>query len=791
MSTEVKIKYNPYYVKTDIEINGHIQTAGSEYYEMSNGSKRLQDWIDDFLGKLVTNASDLDFQITFTGTALDGDDITKAAKDCESLPQNQKNGVKINVTVNAMSSREDKLSAMQSLYQEAQNSPIPDFVSEDIKNGFMRALGENFEITIIAPMSSGKSTVINALLGTDLLPSMNAACTATIARIENDPDRRDGEFVGRRFNKEDDLLDNWTNVNEYRKDSRERLLTLWNADPKTGCIEITGHIPAFQAKRGTNYVFIDTPGPNSHGTNHREILLRALTGKIPSMVLYVFNAKNACTDDDHSLLEDVSQELKKNGRSAQDRVIFIANQMDSVNPRKESHLETLARWKTYLEGTFGIMNPIIIPVAAEFAKFLRIEKNYGINAIDEYEQADYNGYKEKFSKFPELNMLQYVEGQINSSCFKELQRRLDAAPSPWHSLEIKTGIPVIEALLNVFLEKHVIASKLKDGVDCLQSVLDSSKIAESEEKLFKRRQEELLKASERFDAFLAKKKEADDGMGFKTKISNFTYKHSAETDEKLGQLIEEKISIQHELESLPDKMEESEAKDKYKSFMEKGKKLCDQIQTVLNESLSTDYYSVLRQWEVDYDNYIKRLLESVWTGDDFPELKALQLATLEIPDISVLIETYGSPEERKRPVTYHRKRTMKDRFLGVFKLENPFRDYDTWTSNDPYKTKVITRMSIIDEVIPKLEGFVDQCIRDFDTQAGDNISSAKKVLLAKMSAVDKKLAERSRALNQAAHDKNNAEEQARLAKKRLEWIRDFEPRLKSILTLEEAKCQHI
>ncbi|MCQ2352258.1 MAG: dynamin family protein [Victivallaceae bacterium] len=791
MSTKVKIKYNPYYVKTDIEINGHIQTAGSEYYEMSNGSKRLQDWIDEFLGKLVANASDLDFQIIFTGTALDGDDVTKAAKDCESLPQNQKNGVKVNVIVNAMSSREDKLSAMQSLYQEAQNSPIPDFVSEDIKNGFMRALGENFEITIIAPMSSGKSTVINALLGTDLLPSMNAACTATIARIENDPDKPVGEFVGRRFAKTDELLDNWTNVNEYRKDSRERLLRRWNADPKTGCIEITGHIPAFQAKRGTNYVFIDTPGPNSHGTNHREILLRALTGKIPSMVLYVFNAKNACTDDDHSLLEDVSHELEKNGRSARDRVIFIANQMDSVNPRKESHLETLERWKTYLEGTFGIMNPIIIPVAAEFAKFLRIEKNYGINAIDGYEQADYNGYKEKFSKFPELNMLQYVKGQINSSCFRELQRRLDVAPSLRHSLEIKTGIPVIEALLNDFLEKHVIASKLKDGVDCLQSVLDSSKIAESEEKLFKRRREELREASKRFADFLEKKKEADNGMGFRAQISKFTYRRSAETDKKLEQIHEEKISIQHELENLPDEMEESEAKDKYKSCMEKGKKLCDQIQTTLNESLSNDYHSVLRQWEADYNKYIKKLLESVWTRDDFPELKALQVATLEIPNITVLIETHGRSVERKRSITHRRKRTRADKFWGIFLLENPFRDYDISTSNGSYKTKVITRKSIIDEVIPKLEDFIDQCISNFDKQAGDNIRMAKEVLLAKMSAVDEKLEERNRVLKKAANDKRNAEEQEGLAKKRLEWLRDFEPRLKSILILEESKCQHI
>ena len=42
-----------------------------------------------------------------------------------------------------------------------------------------------FEVIVVAPMSAGKSTVINALIGKELLHSANEATTATITRIHD------------------------------------------------------------------------------------------------------------------------------------------------------------------------------------------------------------------------------------------------------------------------------------------------------------------------------------------------------------------------------------------------------------------------------------------------------------------------------------------------------------------------------------------------------------------------------------------------------------------------------
>lgn len=59
-------------------------------------------------------------------------------------------------------------------------------------------------------MSSGKSTLINALLGRELMPSKNEACTATIAKIK---DRSSGtEFDAEYRDKDNRILGTYTDL---------------------------------------------------------------------------------------------------------------------------------------------------------------------------------------------------------------------------------------------------------------------------------------------------------------------------------------------------------------------------------------------------------------------------------------------------------------------------------------------------------------------------------------------------------------------------------------------------
>ncbi len=69
------------------------------------------------------------------------------------------------------------------VFQDLQEGPIDDFRDAKLTKAFENINNSIFPVNVIATMSSGKSTLINALLGRNLMPSKNEACTATITEI--------------------------------------------------------------------------------------------------------------------------------------------------------------------------------------------------------------------------------------------------------------------------------------------------------------------------------------------------------------------------------------------------------------------------------------------------------------------------------------------------------------------------------------------------------------------------------------------------------------------------------
>lgn len=74
---------------------------------------------------------------------------------------------------------------LKELYQKLQNGPIEEFKTPDIQANFNTAINSDFRIVVVAPMSSGKSTLINAIIGRDMLPAVNQATTAVITEIKD------------------------------------------------------------------------------------------------------------------------------------------------------------------------------------------------------------------------------------------------------------------------------------------------------------------------------------------------------------------------------------------------------------------------------------------------------------------------------------------------------------------------------------------------------------------------------------------------------------------------------
>lgn len=170
-----------------------------------------------------------------------------------------------------------------------------------------------FKIAVIATMSSGKSTFINALMGTEILPSKNQACTAKIVPIINNNLAKDFKAYMEYSNgkkdivtlKSNEVVDRFNVKNEIRK------------------ILIEGNIKAFK-----NYnkipVLIDTPGTNySEDETHREETYKFLETLDEGLILYVINATQFGINDDSELMLHIREKVNKSNKKL--KILFIVN----------------------------------------------------------------------------------------------------------------------------------------------------------------------------------------------------------------------------------------------------------------------------------------------------------------------------------------------------------------------------------------------------------------------------------------------------------------------------------
>ena len=245
------------------------------------------------------------------------------------------------------------------------------------------------EIVVVATMSSGKSTLINALLSKKLLPSSNEACTAIITKVIN---TNQENYSAKAYSEKKELLYEEHNVS-YEK------MKKWNNNENISEIEIYGKIPFANKKEILNLTLIDTPGPNnSRNSVHQKIFEKYLENVDENtIILYVLNATQLGIIDDSNLLDN----LIKNIGNKSKNIIFVLNKSDCFNNEDDDMAKIMKRVSKYLEKK-GIENTDILPIAALPALVIRSEpqdeseklhRNFYINIMN----IDENLHLEKYT----------------------------------------------------------------------------------------------------------------------------------------------------------------------------------------------------------------------------------------------------------------------------------------------------------------------------------------------------------------------------------------------------------
>lgn len=243
-----------------------------------------------------------------------------------------------------------------------------------------------FPMAVIATMSSGKSTLINALLGKDILPTSNAACTSLSYFILDD-DQNAKEIICAT-----DLSGKTTVIEENLVEELVKL----NQDVNVSSVFIRSDVKGV-LNTDKALLMIDTPGPNNaRNLSHEEILYRTISKIKGGLFLYVMNATQLAIVDDKNLLYSLKNVIRKNPGIS---ILFVVNKIDMLDKECESIEECICIARKYLEN-LGFEEANIVPVSAWaallFKKVLNGERLTRMEyrefgwLYDLYEPKDYN-----------------------------------------------------------------------------------------------------------------------------------------------------------------------------------------------------------------------------------------------------------------------------------------------------------------------------------------------------------------------------------------------------------------
>lgn len=306
---KVNIVYNPFLLTTVITIDGKKPSKNSS---INFNGQRMQEWAEKLPKYLLEEYRDKNIQIEFTGTLDDFNDMK------EILSAQHDIVAAVSFKHHRTPDVEQVEHDVRAIFDDIKNGPVEALKSDDIIRDFHKALCSEFAINVVATMSSGKSTLINSLLGKRLMPMGQMATTATIVRIIT--------TTGQDF---------YSGI-AYDKDGKEvcrekeldiKTMKEWNNNADISSINIYGPVPCANTA-GMRLVLIDTPGPNnSRDGHHRELTYRMLNNSDKSLVLFVLNAAQLNINDEKEFMDYVCDCMKKGGKQSRDRFIFAVNKI--------------------------------------------------------------------------------------------------------------------------------------------------------------------------------------------------------------------------------------------------------------------------------------------------------------------------------------------------------------------------------------------------------------------------------------------------------------------------------
>ncbi len=758
---KVFIKYNPYKLETEMLVDGDSLKANSTLLSKSQNGTRLQEWVEELPEELYKEFNDNEFDITFHGTLLDYEDMQEVLERAKEA-----GNFKYSLTQREAKETSDKEELIKELFNKIINGPFEELRDDEIKNSFEQALGSDFEVCVVATMSAGKSTLINAMLGSKLMPSKQEACTAIITRIK-DVDGEKNKWSASVYNSNSEIIE------EHRDLTYEKMAEL-NENDSVSCIDVTGDIPFVEAE-DVSLVLTDTPGPNNSRDPEHKKKQREFLGKTSkSLVLYIMESTFG-SDDDNALLSDVAESMAVGGKQSKDRFLFVVNKMDNRRKEDGDTAESLQRINKYLK-EHGIENPNLFPAAALPALYIRL-----LNAGVELDHIDPDETEYLVGK---LNKRDYLHLEKYSSLPNSIQKNIEAKFEKYqedaddnNQALIHTGIVTIEAAIRQYVQKYAKTAKIKNIVDTFTHKLDDVGCFENTKKELASNQKEADKIVEQIRIIKEKINDGKSAQQFKSSVEAAKEKVCKDSKQYVKNInteyrkkVNKKIEEYRDTEiSVPGAKREIEY---LKAFTEKMQdKFREELEDLINDTLVKTSENLIKQ----YQNKVLSLTDelNVTSSIDINPLDFIKGQIADQTDIDKFIKT-KEVEDGKEYIVNTDKKWYK-----------PW----TWFQEDGFHAIKYKEVEYIEgyEFAQKFLSGITESLTKNSKKASEysqeQATAIVKTFNKEFDKLDDLIKSKLDELKSYATDKEKAEERVKESQRKIDWLEEIKNELEKILEI--------
>lgn len=766
----VVLMHNPYKVLSTIQVNGEEPKRDSKLIQYLK--QRFQLWVDKLPSLLAEEYNDDEFEITFHGTDMDYQDLLVSTKDAA------KDGLKF--TIKKIPAKEfgEKEADIRELFKKVKALPFEELQAPAVEDAFKKAFNEEFEVNVVATMSAGKSTLINALLGKKLMPSKQGACTATITRIKDDDD---STFKAVSVDQDGNEMDTYS-VLDYKT------MTSLNKNPQVSEIRVEGNIP-FVSSKEIKLILIDTPGPdNARDKRHGQVTAKALDQSSKMLVLFVMNGGKLHDEAQDMFLKRIAKSMSVGGKQSRERFMFVINKLDDYDEEDDDIAnETIPDTVKYLE-EMGIENPNIFPAAALPALLIR---RYQSTFDADEKQKIFNELKpiaEKMIDQEQLHLEKYPK--LVSSCQTQIDAELQTAIENNDILGqalVHSGIRGIEETIRMYVTKYCRPAKITNVVNTFKHGLDSAEAFEKTKAEIASREEEQDKLREQIAALEKKLTSKEENEKFKKRIS------SLEITTKLGTDVDRLITdIQSDFSNFfldcPKEMDDTDASSFIKKFIKLVDEKQNEFQVAVDRLLRDDIKEKSNQLLKEYISKLVALSEELKGGG-----LSIDLAAFARGNLAQLSENHvidSSIDSRIESHTETRSRTVTKRARGLDRLFHPSRWFNPEYEETEYydvnvseEVKYISKEKLYSSTVgPVYASLLAEKQRIMD-YASEQTQEIKEYFYEKFDEVDDILAAKASELRSATTSKAAAEEALKQATKVLNDLENVKSELEAILEI--------